>query len=29
MTQKDLEQLFGRYGRIITSRVLVDQVTGG
>ncbi|XP_048470062.1 ELAV-like protein 1 isoform X2 [Stegostoma tigrinum] len=28
MTQKDLEQLFGRYGRIITSRVLVDQVTG-
>uniref|UniRef100_A0A8C7LYW0 ELAV-like protein n=1 Tax=Oncorhynchus mykiss TaxID=8022 RepID=A0A8C7LYW0_ONCMY len=29
MTQKDLEQLFSQYGRIITSRILVDQVTGG
>nr|XP_046208751.1 ELAV-like protein 4 isoform X6 [Oncorhynchus gorbuscha] len=28
MTQKDLEQLFSQYGRIITSRILVDQVTG-
>ncbi|XP_056628813.1 ELAV-like protein 4 isoform X2 [Triplophysa dalaica] len=29
MTQKELEQLFSQYGRIITSRILVDQVTGG
>ncbi|XP_031683310.1 ELAV-like protein 3 isoform X4 [Oncorhynchus kisutch] len=28
MTQKDMEQLFSQYGRIITSRILVDQVTG-
>ncbi|XP_056157095.1 ELAV-like protein 2 [Lampris incognitus] len=28
MTQKELEQLFSQYGRIITSRTLVDQVTG-
>lgn len=28
MTQKELEQLFSQYGRIITSRILVDQVTG-
>nr|XP_057923960.1 ELAV-like protein 2 isoform X2 [Doryrhamphus excisus] len=28
MTQKELEQLFTQYGRIITSRILVDQVTG-
>ncbi|XP_061768558.1 ELAV-like protein 2 isoform X4 [Nerophis ophidion] len=28
MTQKELEQLFAQYGRIITSRILVDQVTG-
>ncbi|ETE65634.1 ELAV-like protein 4, partial [Ophiophagus hannah] len=27
MTQKELEQLFSQYGRIITSRILVDQVT--
>ncbi|XP_036794270.1 ELAV-like protein 3 isoform X8 [Salvelinus alpinus] len=29
MTQKDMEQLFSQYGRIITSRILVDQVTAG
>ncbi|KFQ35125.1 ELAV-like 2, partial [Mesitornis unicolor] len=28
LIQKDLEQLFSQYGRIITSRILVDQVTG-
>ncbi|XP_053859309.1 ELAV-like protein 2 isoform X5 [Vidua macroura] len=28
MTQKELEQLFSQYGRIITSRILIDQVTG-
>ncbi|XP_061525181.1 ELAV-like protein 2 isoform X7 [Phyllopteryx taeniolatus] len=28
MTQMELEQLFSQYGRIITSRILVDQVTG-
>lgn len=28
MTQKDVEDLFSRYGRIINSRVLVDQGTG-
>ncbi|XP_049590803.1 ELAV-like protein 2 isoform X5 [Syngnathus scovelli] len=28
MTQAELEQLFSQYGRIITSRILVDQVTG-
>ncbi|XP_054614415.1 ELAV-like protein 3 isoform X8 [Dunckerocampus dactyliophorus] len=29
MSQKDMEQLFSQYGRIITSRILVDQVTVG
>lgn len=29
MGQKEMEQLFSQYGRIITSRILVDQVTGG
>ncbi|KAM6905213.1 ELAV-like protein 3 isoform X4 [Cololabis saira] len=29
MSQKDMEQLFSQYGRIITSRILVDQVTAG
>lgn len=28
MSQKEMEQLFSQYGRIITSRILVDQVTG-
>ncbi|XP_055057649.1 ELAV-like protein 1a isoform X1 [Misgurnus anguillicaudatus] len=28
MTQKDVEDMFGRYGQIINSRVLVDQATG-
>ncbi|XP_049626779.1 ELAV-like protein 2 [Suncus etruscus] len=28
MTQKELEQLFSQYGHIITSCILVDQVTG-
>ncbi|XP_072778585.1 ELAV-like protein 2 isoform X12 [Taeniopygia guttata] len=28
MTQTELEQLFSQYGHIITSRILVDQVTG-
>ncbi|XP_064197070.1 ELAV-like protein 1 [Anguilla rostrata] len=28
MTQKDVEDMFARYGRIINSRVLVDQATG-
>ncbi|KAJ8342008.1 hypothetical protein SKAU_G00319360 [Synaphobranchus kaupii] len=28
MTQKDVEDMFTRYGRIINSRVLVDQATG-
>ncbi|KAG8441393.1 hypothetical protein GDO86_006942 [Hymenochirus boettgeri] len=28
MNQKEMEQLFSQYGRIITSRILVDQVTG-
>ncbi|XP_051555785.1 ELAV-like protein 2 isoform X4 [Myxocyprinus asiaticus] len=28
MTHKELEQLFSQYGRIITSRILLDQVTG-
>ena len=27
-TQKELEELFGRFGHIITSRILVDQITG-
>lgn len=26
--QRELEQLFGRFGRIITSRILLDQGTG-
>lgn len=29
MTQKDVEDMFARYGRIINSRVLVDQASGG
>uniref|UniRef100_A0AAY4B1F0 ELAV-like protein n=1 Tax=Denticeps clupeoides TaxID=299321 RepID=A0AAY4B1F0_9TELE len=29
MTQKDVEDMFTRYGRIINSRVLVDQGSGG
>ncbi|KAJ8273995.1 hypothetical protein COCON_G00086200 [Conger conger] len=29
MTQKDVEDMFARYGRIINSRVLVDQATAG
>ncbi|XP_077445000.1 ELAV-like protein 2 isoform X11 [Stigmatopora argus] len=28
MTEAELEQLFSQYGRIITSRILVNQVTG-
>lgn len=28
MTQKDVEDLFAQYGRIINSRVLVDQASG-
>lgn len=28
MSQKDVEDMFSRYGRIINSRVLVDQGTG-
>lgn len=28
MTQKDVEDMFMRFGRIINSRVLVDQATG-
>ncbi|XP_019728004.1 ELAV-like protein 1 isoform X3 [Hippocampus comes] len=28
MMQKDVEEMFSRYGRIINSRVLVDQSTG-
>lgn len=28
MNQKDVEDMFSRYGRIINSRVLVDQSTG-
>ncbi|TSL47691.1 ELAV-like protein 1 [Bagarius yarrelli] len=28
MTQKDVEDMFSRYGRIINSRVLVDQTSG-
>ncbi|XP_051496655.1 ELAV-like protein 3 isoform X3 [Apus apus] len=28
MGQKEMEQLFSQYGRIITSRILVDQITG-
>ncbi|XP_072221514.1 ELAV-like protein 1a isoform X3 [Leuresthes tenuis] len=28
MSQKDVEDMFSRYGRIINSRVLVDQATG-
>lgn len=28
MTQKDVEDMFSRYGHIINSRVLVDQATG-
>lgn len=28
MTQKDVEDMFSRYGHIINSRVLVDQGTG-
>lgn len=28
MTQKDVEDLFSQYGRIINSRVLVDQASG-
>ncbi|POI21030.1 hypothetical protein CIB84_015223, partial [Bambusicola thoracicus] len=27
MTQKDVEDMFSRFGRIINSRVLVDQTT--
>ncbi|TKS86836.1 ELAV-like protein 1 Hu-antigen R [Collichthys lucidus] len=29
MTQKDVEDMFSRFGHIINSRVLVDQATGG
>ncbi|XP_058974355.1 ELAV-like protein 2 isoform X1 [Musca domestica] len=29
MTQPDLEQLFSPYGKIITSRILCDNITGG
>lgn len=28
MTQKDVEDMFTHYGRIINSRVLVDQTSG-
>lgn len=28
MTQKDVEDMFSRFGRIINSRVLVDPSTG-
>jgi hypothetical protein len=28
MSQKEMEQLFSQYGRIITSRILLDQATG-
>lgn len=28
MTQKDVEDMFSQFGRIINSRVLVDQATG-
>lgn len=28
MTQKDVEDMFTQYGRIINSRVLVDQASG-
>ena len=28
MTQPDLEQLFSPYGKIITSRILCDNITG-
>lgn len=28
MTQKDVEDMFTRFGRIINSRVLVDQASG-
>lgn len=28
MTQQDLETLFSPYGRIITSRILCDNITG-
>lgn len=28
MTQMEMDQLFSPYGRIITSRILVDQITG-
>ncbi|XP_010764317.1 ELAV-like protein 1 [Notothenia coriiceps] len=28
MTQKDVEDMFSRFGHIINSRVLVDQATG-
>ena len=28
MTQQDLENLFSPYGRIITSRILCDNITG-
>lgn len=28
MTQTDLEQLFSPYGRIITSRILCDNMSG-
>lgn len=28
MTQQDLEALFSPYGRIITSRILCDNITG-
>lgn len=28
MTQKDVEDMFTRYGQIINSRVLVDQASG-
>ncbi|CAO2635789.1 ELAV-like protein 3 [Lemmus lemmus] len=29
MSQKEMEQLFSQYGRIITSRILLDQATAG
>lgn len=28
MTQSDLESLFSPYGKIITSRILCDNITG-
>jgi len=29
LTQQELESLFSPYGRIITSRILCDNITGG